>query len=151
MSQKRSERFKPIHSLAKQSEDTAALTLGKIQNELTAHHAKLSELMKYYHDYKVRFNEQASKGMSVVQVQSYQKFISQLDVAITQQKEHIARVTEACDCCRADWTVERQKTQVIEKVITRYKKQELHDFNLQEQRLSDEHVSNQFWHKNKPS
>ena len=149
MAHKRSERFKPIHSLAKQSEDVAAQTLGKIQNELSAHHLKLSELMAYYQDYTKRFNEKAAKGMSIMQVQSYQKFISQLELAITQQKEHIARVTEACDSSRADWTVERQKTQVLEKVITRYQKQEQYTENKKEQRLSDEHVSNQFWHKNK--
>jgi flagellar protein FliJ len=146
---KRSERFKPIHSLAQQSEDVAAQTLGKIQRELSEHHEKLSELMKYYQDYKNRFNEQATKGMSIIQVQSYQKFISQLEVAITQQKEHIIRVSEACDSRRADWTAERQKTQVLKKVMIRYEKQELQVSNRQEQRRNDEFVTNQFWHKNK--
>lgn len=149
MSKKRSERFKPIHHLARQSEDVAAQTLGKIQNELSAHHLKLSELLQYYDDYITSYNDKAAKGMSIVQVQGYQKFISQLELAITQQKEHIARVTEACNSSREDWTVERQKAQVLEKVITRYQKQETQTANRQEQRLSDEHVSNQFWHKNK--
>ena len=146
---KRSDRFKPIHNLAQKSQDVAAQTLGKIQRELSEHHLKLSELMQYYEDYTARFNQQASKGMSVIQVQSYQKFISQLEVAITQQKDHIRRVTETCDSSRADWTVERQKTQVLEKVITRYQKQEQQVSNRQEQRLSDEHVATQFWHKSK--
>ena len=148
---KRSERFKPIHNVAQQNEDVAAQTLGKIQRELSEHHLKLSELMKYYQDYTKRFNEKAEQGMSIIQVQSYQKFISQLDLAITQQKEHILRVTEACDYSRADWTVERQKTQMLEKVMVRYEKQEQKINNRQEQRLSDEHVSNQYWHKNKKS
>ncbi len=149
MSLKRSDRFKPIHNLAQQSEDVAAQTLGKIQRELSEHHLKLSELMKYYEDYTTQFNQKAGQGMSVTQVQSYQKFISQLEVAISEQKKNITRVTEACDCSRADWTVERQKTQVLEKVINRYQKQEQQDSNRQEQRQSDEHVANQFWHKNK--
>lgn len=149
MRSKRSERFKPIHNLAQQSEDVAAQTLGKIQRELSNHHLKLSELMEYYQDYTKRFNEQAGKGMSVIQVQSYQKFISQLEIAITEQKKNISRASEACDSSRADWTVERQKTQVLEKVITRYKKQEQKIDNRQEQRHSDELVANRFWHKNK--
>lgn len=148
---KRSDRFKPIHNLAQQSEDMAAQTLGKIQRELSDHHLKLSELMKYYEDYTARFNQKAEHGMSIAQVQSYQKFISQLEIAISEQNKNITRVTEACDSSRADWTVERQKTQVLEKVITRYKKQEQQVSNRQEQRLSDEHVTNQFWHKNKQS
>jgi flagellar FliJ protein len=147
MTLKRSERFKPIRNLAQQSEDVAAQTLGKIQRELSNHHLKLSELMGYYEDYKTRFNEQATKGMSIIQVQSYQKFISQLEVAIAEQKKHISRVTEACDSSRADWTVERQKTQVLEKVMTRYQKQEQKIHNQKEQRLSDEFVTNRFWHK----
>lgn len=149
MTVKRSERFKPIHNLAQKSEDVAAQTLGKIQRELSEHHEKLSELMKYYQDYQSRFNEQAKRGMGVIQVQSYQKFISQLEIAINQQKEHIIRVTEACDSKRADWTVERQKTQVLEKVMSRYEKQEQQISNRQEQRRNDEFVTNQFWHKEK--
>lgn len=148
MALKRSQRFKPIHHLAQQSEDVAAQTLGKIQRELSQHHEKLSELMKYYQDYQARFNEQAANGMSVVQVQSYQKFISQLEVAIQQQKEHIVRVSEACDSSRADWTSERQKTQVLEKVMIRYEKKEQQDLNREEQRKNDEFVANSFWHKN---
>lgn len=149
MAVKRSERFKPIHNLAQQSEDVAAQTLGKIQRELSNHHLKLSELMMYYEDYTARFNQQAEKGMSIIQVQSYQKFISQLEVAISEQKKNINRVTEACDSSRADWNVERQKSQVLEKVITRYQKQEQQISNRKEQRSSDEFVANRFWHKNK--
>ena len=149
MAVKRSERFKPIHNLAQQSEDVAAQTLGKIQRELSNHHLKLSELMAYYEDYKTRFTEQAGKGMSITQVQSYQKFISQLEIAISEQRKHISRVTEACDSSRADWNVERQKTQVLKKVITRCQKQEQQIHNRQEQRRSDEFVANRFWHKDK--
>ena len=149
MALKRSERFKPIHNLAQQSEDVAAQTLGKIQRELSNNHLKLSELIDYYQDYTTRFNQQAEKGMSIIQVQSYQKFISQLEIAIREQKKRITRITEACDSSRADWTVERQKTQVLEKVITRYQKQEQVTHNRQEQRRSDELVANRFWHKNK--
>ena len=151
MALKRSDRFKPIHNLAQQSEDVAAQTLGKIQRELSNQHLKLSELIDYYQDYTTRFNQQAEKGMSIIQVQSYQKFISQLEIAIREQKKRITRVTEACDSSRADWTVERQKTQVLEKVITRYQKQEQVTHNRKEQRHSDELVANSFWHKDKQS
>ncbi|MCK4711219.1 MAG: flagellar export protein FliJ [Gammaproteobacteria bacterium] len=147
MSLKRSERFKPIHNLAQQSEDVAAQTLGKIQRELSNHHLKLSELMKYYQEYTERFNQQAEKGMSITQVQSYQKFISQLEVAIVEQKKHINRVSETCDSSRADWTVERQKSQVLETVINRCKKQEQKIHNRKEQSRTDEFVANRFWHK----
>ena len=140
MTIKRSDRFKPIHNIAQQSEDVAAQTLGKIQRELSEHNLKLSELIRYHQDYKTRFNEQAANGMSIVQV---------LEMAITQEKEHISRVEEACNSSRVDWTVERQKTQVLEKVMLRYKKQEQKVENRQEQRRNDEFVSNQFWHKNK--
>lgn len=149
MATKRSERFKPIHNIAQQSEDVAAQTLGKIQRELSDHHLKLSELMKYYQDYTSRFNQQAEQGMSIIQVQSYQKFISQLEIAITEQKKHIHRTTEACDSSRADWTIERQKSQVLEKVITRYQKQEQKILNREEQRRSDEFVANRYWHQKK--
>ena len=149
MASKRSERFKPIHNIARQSEDVAAQMLGKIQSELSNHNLKLSELMKYHHDYILRFNEEAMNGMSITQVRSYQKFISQLEIAIIEQKKQICRVSEACDSSRADWTIERQKTQVLEKVINRYKKKEQQIQSKKEQRHTDEFVTNSFWHKNK--
>lgn len=149
MALKRSERFKPIHNLAQQNEDMAAQTLGKIQRELSEHHLKLSELMKYYQDYTTQFNQKAEQGMSVTQVQSYQKFIAQLEAAIKEQKKYISRVAEARDSSRADWTAERQKTQVLEKVMHRYLKQEKIVSNRQEQQLLDEQVANRLWHKDK--
>jgi len=149
MALKRSDRFKPIHNIALQREDIAAQTLGKIQRELSKHHLKLSELMEYYEEYRSRFNEQAAKGMSIIQVQSYQKFISQLEIAIAEQKKHINRVAEACDSSRVTWTAERQKSQVLEKVMQRYQKQEQQIKNRQEQRQADELVANRYWHNKK--
>jgi flagellar FliJ protein len=149
MSTKRSERFKPIQDIAQQREDVAAQSLGRIQRELASHHLKLSELMQYSQDYISRFKEQAVKGMSVIQVQSYQNFISQLEVAITEQKKRISRISEACNSRRQAWTIERQKSQVLEKVMTRYKVQEQQTENRREQRREDEFVANQYWHKNK--
>lgn len=149
MALKRSDRFKPIHNIALQREDIAAQTLGKIQRELSKHHLKLSELMEYYEEYRSRYNEQAAKGMSIIQVQSYQKFISQLEIAILEQKKHITRVTEACDTSRVTWTAERQKSQVLEKVMQRYQKQEQQVKNRQEQRHADELVANRYWHNKK--
>lgn len=149
MTKKRSQRFKPIHQLAQRREDVAAQTLGKVQRELTEHQDKLAELIQYYEDYQTRFTEQASNGMSISQVQSYQNFISQLKIAITQQRQHISRVEEARDTKRAEWTTERQKSQVLEKVISRHEKKELQEENKQEQRRLDEFVSNRFWHLKK--
>ena len=149
MTMKRSERFKPIHHMAQQREDIAAQTLGKIQRELTNHQLKLSELIQYYQEYQNRFSEQAVKGMSIIQVQSYQKFISQLEIAISEQKKHISRVSETCNSSRADWNSERQKTQVLEKVMTRYEKKEQQHENRREQRQLDEFVANRYWHQKK--
>lgn len=149
MIKKRSQRFKPIHQLAQRREDVAAQTLGKVQRELNEHQLKLAELIQYYEDYQTRFTEQASNGMSISQVQSYQNFISQLKIAIVEQKKNISRVEEACDSKRAAWNTERQKSQVLEKVISRHEKKELQDENKQEQRRMDEFVSNRFWHLKK--
>ena len=102
----------------------------------------------YHEDYRRRFSQQASKGMSITQVLSYQKFISQLETAIEEQKRQIQRVNEACNASRADWHEERKKTQVMEKVMLRYRKQEQVLQNRQEQRRNDEFVSTQYWHKN---
>ena len=115
MKNKRSDRFKPIHNLAQQKQDVAAQSLGKIQSELNNHHLKLTELIQYYDDYQMRFAQQAVNGMNINQVQSYQNFISQLEIAINEQKKQVNRVTEACDLSRDDWKQERQETQVLEK------------------------------------
>ncbi len=147
MALKRSQRFVPVHKLAKQSENMAAQTLGKVQRELEAQHARLNELMMYHEDYVQRFTEAASKGMNITQALSYQKFISQLETAIGEQKKQIERMREACDARKADWNSERKKTQVLEKVMLRYRKQEQQQEQRQEQRRNDEFVANQYWHK----
>ena len=147
MSVKRSQRFKPIHNLAVQREDMAAQTLGRTQRALSEHNTKLSELTNYYHDYVKRFTEQAEKGMSITQVQSYQNFIAQLELAIAEQKTQIIRMTETCNSRRLDWTIQRKKSQVLEKVMTRYQNKEQQNDNRKEQRLADEFVANRYWHK----
>lgn len=143
---KRSERFKPIHHIAQQRENVAAQTFGKVQKELFNHNSRLMELMQYHEDYQTRFAQGAVEGMSVVQVQSYQKFISQLKVAIIEQKKQISRIADACDSSRSNWHKQRQKSQVLENVIDRYQKQELKQENKKEQRDLDEMVTNRFWH-----
>ena len=149
MKNKRSDRFKPIHNLAQQKQDVAAQSLGKIQSELNSHHLKLTELIQYYDDYQMRFAQQAVNGMNINQVQSYQNFISQLEIAINEQKKQVNRVTEACDLSRDDWKQERQKTQVLEKTIERFQKQESKENNRKEQRRTDEFVTSQYWHQKK--
>ena len=147
MAAKRSERLKPIHNLAQQREEVAAQALGRMQKELNNHNQKLSELLNYYHEYQQRFTTDAKKGMNVVQVQSYQKFISQLELAIAEQKKIIVRVTEACNTRKVEWNTHRQKSQVLEKVVNRYQLQEAKHQNRQEQRQLDEFVNNRHWHK----
>lgn len=149
MAVKRSERLKPIHGLAQQREEVAAQALGRMQRELNNQTQKLTELMGYYQEYQVRFAEDAKHGMNVTQVQSYQTFISQLEVAIEEQKKIITRVTEACTSSKKEWHNERQKSQVLEKVVTRYQQHENKQENKQEQRLLDEFVNNRHWHRNK--
>lgn len=143
---KRSDRFKPVLNVAQQKENNEAKLLGRMHQELSVQTKKLDTLTEYQKDYQQRFNQEAAKGMSAIQLQSYQNFISKLDHAIIEQQKSISRVQEACQSQQVQWHAQKRQTQVLDNVMQRYQSFETKQSIRNEQRTSDEMVANRYWH-----
>lgn len=142
---KRSDRMKPILDVAQRREQQAAHVLGRVQRDLTEQRNKLYTLNEYREEYKQRFHSQATQGISATQLHSFQQFIQQLDLAINEQLKKIFRLEEACNSSRKNWQHERQHTQVLDSVMTRFENLEKVQQGRREQRMLDEMIAARFW------
>ena len=135
---KRSRRFQPIQRLAKHGEDQAAQQLGLSNKALSDQEQRLQELIAYRDEYAQQFHQTGQGGLDGRQLQSYQSFLNQLDIAIEQQKQQILNAQQNCDERRIDWRQKHTHSEVLASAVRRIKVQEQHNEQKQEQRNNDE-------------
>jgi len=135
---KRSKRFMPIQRIARHGEDQAAQQLGKSRKALTEQEMRLQELVAYREEYAQQFHLTGQGGLDGRQLQSYQSFLSQLDIAIEQQKQQIIQAQQNCEDHRHDWQKKHTHSEVLDSAVKRIKVQEQRTERRQEQRNSDE-------------
>lgn len=135
---KRSRRFQPIQRLAKHGEDQAAQQLGQSKKVLSDQEQRLQELTLYRDEYAQQFHQSGQGGLDGRQLQSYQSFLNQLDVAIEQQKLQILQAQKNCDEHRLDWRQKHTHSEVLDSAVKRIKVQEQRIEQRQEQRNNDE-------------
>jgi flagellar FliJ protein len=133
-----SERFKPIHELAKSSEHLAAKELGASQRAVSDAESKLQELQRYRQEYLDQFSEASSGGISGARVQEYQQFIARLNMAIQQQKENVQVTQQAHQSVRAKWLDKHNRQRVLGKVIERCTVIESEQRERREQKMMDD-------------
>lgn len=135
---KRSRRFQPIQRLARHSEDQAAQQLGKAQRHLSDQEQRLQELIAYRDEYAQQFHVNGQAGLDGRQLQAYQSFLNQLNLAIEQQKQQILSAEEKCTERRHDWRQQHTHSEVLNSAVKRIKVQEQRKEQQQEQRSNDE-------------
>lgn len=135
---KRSRRFQPIQRLAKHGEDQAAQQLGQSKKVLSDQEQRLQELIAYRDEYAQQFHLTGQGGLDGRQLQSYQSFLHQLDIAIEQQKQQILQAQQSCDEHHLDWRQKHTHSEVLESAVRRIKVQEQRSEQRQEQRNNDE-------------
>lgn len=101
--EKRAARLAPVVDMASKAERDAATQLGKCQQQLLAAQQKLAELQRYRNDYHQQWISQGQKGVSGQWLMNYQRFLSQLETAVTQQANSVAWHREAVDKARLNW------------------------------------------------
>ncbi|MDH5180322.1 MAG: flagellar export protein FliJ [Gammaproteobacteria bacterium] len=142
---KKSERLEPIKQIAANHEQDAAAALGNSQRALTEHELKLQQLKNYRAEYARLFQEHGSRGMDGSQLQAYQTFIGQIDLAIKQQEAAIIRANQERDIKREEWQTRHTRTQALDKTVNRLKSQEQHQADKKEQRELDDLSNARFW------
>lgn len=142
-SMKKSARLQPVHKLADNKAKNAALEMAKAQQSHSEHQQKLEDLMQYKTEYVQQFHERAKSGISSGQLQQYQQFILQIDKAIEQQQQVVASAGQQLNHKQANWRDKHTHKQAVEKVVGRFKKQELKQEQKKEQAQTDEHNTQQ--------
>ena len=138
---KKSKRFQPLARIAANKEMRSAKELGDANNNLKHQKNKLTDLIQYREEYIISFKQQGEKGMDGSQLQTYQKFLTNIDNAIIQQRGLIRAAETACEQQKKSWRSQHTKTKIMDNVIDNYKKDEEQQENKQEQKDNDERNS----------
>jgi flagellar FliJ protein len=133
-----SKRIKPVQQVAATRERDAARTMGHARQLLAQEEAKLVQLKQYHQEYLARFQQVSSQGMSAAQLQEYRAFLSKLDDAIQQQEKVGATSVANHTTHRDNWKQKRTRTQALDKVVQRYRREERKSADRVEQKENDE-------------
>jgi len=133
-----SKRLSPVQRVAQSREQKAARIMGESQKHLQAEETKLLQLKQYHAEYLARFETAARKGLSSAQMQEYRAFLDKLDQAIGQQERVVAARKHDHSNRQDDWRETHSRTQALDKVVRRYRKQEQQSADRQEQKESDD-------------
>jgi flagellar FliJ protein len=135
---KKSSRLRPVEKLAEDKAKSATEDMVSARNSHQSHEQKLSELIQYRSEYIEQFQTRAKVGMQAAQLQQYQQFISQLDVAIKQQKNIVSQASEILDHSQNQWKDKNSHKKAINKAVGRFKKKEFNTIEKNEQNEQDE-------------
>lgn len=135
---KKSQRMKPIAAIAESGEQQAAIDLGSSQSEQQSRIARLEELKNYLVEYQQRFTLSGASGFTVSQLQNFQSFLTNLRLAIDQQKSLVKDSMALVSEKRDQWFKCRNKVKIYQKMVVRYRSEEDKAEERQEQILMDE-------------
>jgi flagellar FliJ protein len=135
---KKSQRMKPIASIAHSEQKRVAIELGEAQLKLQSQEARLLELSNYLQAYQGQFIKNSTIRLNPSQVLNYQQFIENLRRAIAEQMAIAKNAMDDVNDKRQQWFDSRNKVKVFEKVISRYQSEEDKLEDRREQREHDE-------------
>ncbi len=127
MAKPKSERFKVLQKLAGRYENIAARDLGLSVGNLDAQRSRLIELQKFRDEYTQQFNVSGMSGLNSMAMQSFQQFISQIDVAIQQQKQTILFAEQDHQKKKHNWEDKHKETRIYDKTIEKFVVNEQND------------------------
>lgn len=108
------------------------------QQALNEREARLNELVGYRAEYHMRYKTASSAGMEAAQIQDYRHFIAKLDQAISGQLVLVEGARNAYEETKRQWSATRSKSLALDKVVTRYRYEEVRSAERREQGEADE-------------
>ncbi len=130
----RSTKLEPIAKINKQKENNAGRIHGETMRQSDQQQQQLDELINYRNHYCKTFQAASESGLTVIQMQEYKLFISRLDDAINQQKQHVYHGKMRCETSQKEWMQKRSQSQIIGKVIEKRQQVEQQEAKQREQR-----------------
>ncbi len=143
----RSERLKPIQRLNESRENDAARALGHSVQTLQQQTQRLSELQQYRDEYDRKIQELGQNGVIASRLQQMQSFLNNLNLAIAQQQGIVEQAQRQQEQQRHSWQRAHNKSQVMDNVAERYRRDEQYLANKRDQKENDEHALNGTLHK----
>lgn len=138
MAQSRAARLAPVVAMAERAEREAALQLGHCQGLLRQAEVQLGDLERYRSDYQQQWINEGQRGVSGQWLMNYQRFLSQLETAIGQQRNSVAWHRANMDKVRDVWQQRYARLEGLRKLVRRYQDEARMAEDKREQKLLDE-------------
>ena len=143
----RSERLTPVSQIAEKREQDAVKVMSDCQNAVDKNEKRLEELYQYRDEYRARMQQAGREGIDPAKLNDYTVFIRKLDDAIAFQKEEISTSRRIYEQKKSEWMALRTRSQALDKVVDKYKKEERMQRDKQEQKEIDERAQYSGKHK----
>jgi flagellar FliJ protein len=138
MAQSRAARLAPVVTMAERAEREAALQLGHCQGLLRQTEIQLGNLERYRGDYQQQWINQGQRGVSGEWLMNYQRFLTQLETAIGQQRNSVNWHRDNMDKVRDVWQQRYARMEGLRKLVKRYQDEARLAEDKREQKLLDE-------------
>ncbi|MDG6404286.1 flagellar export protein FliJ, partial [Pseudomonas quasicaspiana] len=90
MAVSRAARLAPVVDMAESAERAAVQRLGHFQGQVRIAEGKLNDLEQFRLDYQQQWIDKGAHGVSGQWLLGYQRFLTQLDTAVDQQRRSLA-------------------------------------------------------------
>lgn len=138
---KKSDRIKSLMQLAEKQEQQAVRDMGQARQLLEIQQTRLDELREYREEYLLRFRRDGEQGISGLQIQHFQAFMQQLDMAIANQQQVVEQLLTQCQQQTRQWQERHQQTRILDKTRDRFARHERREADKHEQRENDDRVA----------
>lgn len=135
---KKAKRLAPVIEMAEQTEQEAAGKLAKLQQQLLQAEQQLAGLEQYRNDYQQQWITRGQTGVTGEWLMNYQRFLSQLETAIEQQRNSVQWHQRNAEKAREQWQKAYTRLEGLKKLVQRYHDQARHIADRQEQKDMDE-------------
>lgn len=135
---KRVQRLLPVIEMAQTAEQEAAGKLRQYKTALQQAQQQLQSLEQYRDDYQQQWINKGQVGVSGQWLMNYQRFLSQLEVAIEQQQKSLVWHENNVRSSQAVWQQTYARLEGLRKLVQRYREEAQKTADKQEQKLLDE-------------
>ena len=135
---RRVQRLLPVIDMAKNEEREAAGKLAHYQGALQQAQQQLDNLQQYRDDYQQQWIDKGQTGVSGQWLMNYQRFLSQLEVAVEQQNKSLAWHEHNLSQARTVWQQAYARVEGLRKLVQRYRDDAQKSADKQEQKMLDE-------------
>ncbi|MFJ3447464.1 flagellar export protein FliJ [Pseudomonas sichuanensis] len=134
----RAARLAPVVDMAEEAERKAAQRLGHFQQQVVQAQARLDELAQFREGYQTQWITRGGQGVDGNWLLNYQRFLGQLETAMTQQRQSLNWHQNNLNNARNIWQQAYARVEGLRKLVQRYIDEARRAEDKREQRLLDE-------------